>query len=46
MAWIQAFLGLLQSAAGSNDFYTKAAGALVELVNLDSGRVRQWVGLG
>lgn len=39
MAWIHAFLGLLQSAAGSEDFYVKAASALVELVNLDSGRV-------
>lgn len=39
MAWIQAFLGLLQSAAGSEDFYVKAAGALVDLVKLDSGRV-------
>jgi adenylate cyclase len=39
MAWIQAFLGLLQSAAGSEDFYVKAAQALVDLVKLDSGRV-------
>jgi hypothetical protein len=39
MAWIQAFLGLLQSAAGSEDFYVKAAHALVDLVKLDSGRV-------
>lgn len=39
MAWIQAFLGLLQSAAGSTDFYVKAASALVNLVKLDSGRV-------
>lgn len=39
MAWIQAFLGLLQSAAGSEDFYVKAARALVDLVKLDSGRV-------
>jgi adenylate cyclase len=38
-AWIQAFLGLLQSAAGSEDFYVKAAQALVDLVKLDSGRV-------
>jgi adenylate cyclase len=39
MAWLEAFLGLLQSAAGSDDFYAKAAVALVELVHLDSGRV-------
>ena len=37
--WIQAFLGLLQSAAGSEDFYIKAARAIVDLVKLDSGRV-------
>jgi adenylate cyclase len=37
--WIQAFLGLLQSAAGSEDFYVKAAKAIVDLVKLDSGRV-------
>src|SRR5207237_519825 len=37
--WIQAFLGLLRSAAGSEDFYTEAARALVDLVKLDSGRV-------
>lgn len=39
MAWIHAFLGLLQSAAGSEDFYVKAACALVDLVKMDSGRV-------
>ncbi|MSQ94297.1 MAG: adenylate/guanylate cyclase domain-containing protein [Gemmataceae bacterium] len=39
MAWIQAFLGLLQSAAGSEDFYVKAACALVDLIKLDAGRV-------
>jgi adenylate cyclase len=38
-AWVQAFLGLLQSAAGSEDFYAQAARALVDLVKLDSGRV-------
>lgn len=48
MAWIQAFTGLLQAAAGSEDFYVKAARALVDLVHLDSGRVLfcesgQWV---
>ena len=39
MAWLQAFLGLLQSAAGSEDFYIKAASALVDLIQLDSGLV-------
>lgn len=39
LAWIQAFLGLLQSASGSDDFYVQAARALVDLVKLDSGRV-------
>jgi adenylate cyclase len=39
MEWLQAFLGLLHSAAGSEDFYVKAARALVDLVKLDSGRV-------
>lgn len=38
-AWMETFLGLLQSAAGSEDFYVKAARALVDLVQLDSGRV-------
>ena len=38
-AWIQTFLGLLQSATGSEDFYAQAARALVDLVKLDSGRV-------
>jgi adenylate cyclase len=39
MEWIQAFLGLLHSAAGSEDFFVKAARAVVDLVKLDSGRV-------
>jgi len=43
-AWIQAFLGLLQSAAGSEDFYVQATRALVDLVKLDSGRVLFRVG--
>lgn len=37
--WIRAFHGLLQSAAGAEDFYDRAARALVELVKLDVGRV-------
>ena len=46
--WIQAFVGLLHSAAGSEDFFVKAARAIVDLVRLDSGRVlirsgEQWL---
>jgi adenylate cyclase len=37
--WIQALLGVLQSAAGSTDFFARAARAIVDLVGLDSGRV-------
>ena len=37
--WIQALLGVLQSAAGSLDFFTRASRAVVDLVGLDSGRV-------
>jgi len=37
--WIDALLGVLQSAAGSLDFFTRAARAIVDLVGLDSGRV-------
>ena len=44
MAWIQAFLGLLHSAAGSEDFYVQAARSIVDLVKLDSGRVLFRVG--
>ena len=39
MEWLHAFLGLLHSAAGSEDFYVQAARALVDLVKLDSGRI-------
>jgi adenylate cyclase len=39
ISWIQTLLGLLHSAAGSDDFYAQAARALVELVKLDSGRI-------
>ncbi len=37
--WLQGTLGVLQSAAGSSDFFDKAALALVEAIGLDSGRV-------
>ena len=39
MAWLQAITTLLQSAAHSEDFFQRAANAIVELVGLDSGRV-------
>jgi adenylate cyclase len=39
IGWIEALLGVLQSAAGSLDFFTRAARAVVDLVGLDSGRV-------
>jgi adenylate cyclase len=37
--WFQAALGVLQSAAGTTDFFRRAARALVDLVGLDSGCV-------
>jgi sigma-B regulation protein RsbU (phosphoserine phosphatase) len=37
--WIQAAMDVLQSAAGSEDFFAKAAAALVDLVGLDVGQV-------
>ena len=37
--WLQATTDVLQSAANSVDFFDKAARAVVDLVNLDSGRV-------
>jgi adenylate cyclase len=37
--WIQATMGVLQSAASSMEFFPKAARAVVDLVGLDSGRV-------
>jgi adenylate cyclase len=38
MGWLQATLGVLQSAVGSSDFLHRAAEALVQIVGLDSGR--------
>jgi sigma-B regulation protein RsbU (phosphoserine phosphatase) len=40
--WVQAAMGVLHSAAGSTDFFEKAAEALVDLVRLDSGQVLVW----
>jgi len=39
LRWLQAILGVLQSAASSSDFFQQAARAAVELVGLDSGQV-------
>lgn len=39
LLWIQAALGVLQSAAGTTDFFRRAARALVDLVGLDFGCV-------
>lgn len=39
IAWLQSITTLLQSAAHSQDFFERAATAIVELVGLDSGRV-------
>lgn len=37
--WLQAAMGVLQGVAGSREFFPRAARAMVDLVNLDSGRV-------
>jgi adenylate cyclase len=37
--WLQATMDVLQSAASSEDFFTRAARAVVDLVGLDSGGV-------
>ena len=39
LAWLQAITMVLQSAAHSEDFFQRAAGAVVELAGLDTGRV-------
>jgi sigma-B regulation protein RsbU (phosphoserine phosphatase) len=39
IAWLRAAMDVLQSAAGSAEFFDKAAAALVDLVGLDSGQV-------
>jgi adenylate cyclase len=39
LSWLRTTMGVLQSASGSQDFLAKAARAVVDLVNLDSGRV-------
>jgi adenylate cyclase len=39
VTWLQAAMDVLQAAAGSSDFFQKAARAVVELVDMDTGRV-------
>lgn len=39
LRWLQAIMGVLQSAASSSDFFPKAAQAIVEVAGMDSGRV-------
>ncbi len=39
VTWLQAVIDVLQSAASSNDFFQRAAEAVVNLVGLDSGCV-------
>ena len=39
VTWLQTMLGLLQSAASTNEFYSLAARALVTLMGMDSGRI-------
>jgi adenylate cyclase len=42
VGWLQTVLDVLQSAAGSRDFFGRAARALVDLVALDVGSVLVW----
>jgi adenylate cyclase len=42
--WLEAIIDLLESAASTADFFAKAARAVVDLINLDSGRVLFWNG--
>src|SRR5262249_30426711 len=39
VGWLQAAMEVLQAAAGSSDFFQKAARAVVDLVDMDTGRV-------
>jgi len=40
--WLQGTIDLLQEAASRDDFFVKAAEAMVSMVGLDSGRVLTW----
>jgi adenylate cyclase len=42
--WLQASMGVFQSAATSSDFFSKAAQAVVEIAGLETGRVLLWKG--
>ena len=42
LRWLRAAVDVLQSAASSADFFTKAAQALIDLADLDSGGVLLW----
>jgi adenylate cyclase len=42
IGWLETVLEVLQSAAGSRDFFVRAAHALVDLVALDVGSVLLW----
>ena len=44
MRWLQAAVEVLQSAACSADFFDRAAQAIIDLVQMDSGRVILWHG--
>ncbi len=46
VSWLQMALTLLQSATSSADFYPRAAQAVVDLANMDSGRVLLWTPRG
>ena len=37
--WLQTVIGVLQNAAGSNDFFQRAAQGMINIVGLDSGGV-------
>ncbi len=39
VSWLHALLDVVQAAAGSADFFERAAGAAVDMVNLDSSQV-------
>jgi adenylate cyclase len=39
LGWLRSSMSVFQSAAGSRDFFDKAAQAVIDIVGLDSGRV-------
>jgi adenylate cyclase len=42
LRWLHTTMGVLQSAAGSPDFFARGARAIVDIVGLDSGMVLLW----